>query len=116
MKLKKSKKYGKSEVQTLLSVSATTFAIFVSLGFALPIVLERGGEIGYNIFANNFWWIGIILNLGVILYAFSVYLRGEIDNPPEKELWWAYLCLVISYIVMALALYTFAQVMLFPKR
>ncbi len=105
-------KHTKEDVRLLLQVSATTFAIFVALGSAIPILLTQGTEKSANLFTNSLWLIGVGINWLVVLYPLFLFMTKKASNPPDSLTTLAYLFLIISYFIIILALIFFTQVIL----
>ena len=108
----KKDKHTKEDISLLLQVSATTFAIFVSLGSAIPILLTQGTEKSANLFTNSLWLIGVGINWLVVLYPLFLFMTKKSNNPPDSLTTLAYLFLIISYFIIILALIFFTQVIL----
>ncbi len=101
----------KEDFKTLLNISTTTFAIFVSLGFAIPLIVSKGTDVSVNLFTNALWLIGMILNGAVVLGILVLYSTGEINkSPKEKWLKLCFLVLLISYIFMMISLVFYSNV------
>ena len=90
----KSKNYTKEDIKILLTVSATTFAIFVFLGSAIPIILSKGTELTANLWTNGLWLIGVGINpinvsdfLGIPVYNESGRLNDTDTLLPGKAYW-----------------------------
>lgn len=106
------KKYSKEDIKLLLTVSATTFAIFVSLGLALPVILAKGTELEANLFANSLWLIGVGINLLVVLSLLFTFAFKKADKPHDTLTSVAFLLVFVSYFVVFIALIFFTQIIL----
>lgn len=94
-------KYGKDEVESLLHVSATTFAILVSLGLALPQLFEQDGTL---LVTNSLWWnLGTLLNFSVVMYPLWLYLSGNHVHPSQNGVKAGFAVLMGSYLLVFVA-------------
>lgn len=93
--------YEKRDVNTLLQVSSTTFAILISLGLALPQIFPDGSAIeGMTSFI---WTAGTALNLAVVMYPLVLYIAGDQDEPNERWTRVFFIALILSYAMILLA-------------
>lgn len=108
----KSKNYTKEDIKILLTVSATTFAIFVSLGSVIPIILSKGTELTANLWTNSLWLIGVGINWFVVLYPLVLFATKKMDKPNDTVTSISFVLLIISYVVIIIALVFFSQVVI----
>ena len=100
-------KYEKSDIDSLLQVSATTFAILISLGLALPQVFSS--ENLAKTMTSHLWHLGVLLNLAALMIPILFYMSKNQDDPHELATQISYVILFVAYILIFVAVYLLNQ-------